>query len=129
MTWRGGWYVLCAAAVAAAFLRTGCFLGPDVPDASSDAMCSKALPDCGTVPSYDANIAPLVTSVCLPCHAAGGVASDRDLTTYANIQKIESTVLSQVYGCLMPPLDAGTAITASQRTELLQWLVCGSPNN
>lgn len=83
----------------------GCYLSGNPSDAGSDvSACTKTLPtDCTTIPSYANDIAPLVAERCLPCHAAGGVASDRDLTTYANVEQLESTVLSQVYGCLMPP--------------------------
>jgi hypothetical protein len=126
-------------------MRGGCFdfdpagNDPNVPDelpeageAGSVIACAKVLPTgCTNPPSYQTAIAPLIDSVCLPCHAAGGTASDRDLTTYANVEQIESTVLSQVYACLMPPPDGGAdaAITPTERNELLKWLVCGSPNN
>lgn len=106
----------------------GCFDTPGN-DVDAGVTCSKVLPtDCGAVPSYQTTIAPLVGSACLPCHAPGGVA-DLDLTTYQNIEQIESTVLTEVYGCLMPPADAGTTLTPSERNELLTWLVCQSPEN
>ena len=94
-------------------------------------VCTKKIPGCTSVPSYTADVAPLVHNTCLPCHAKGGTASDRDLTTYRGIVRIESTVLSQIYSCDMPPADAGpdAALTAPERTLLLQWLVCGAPNN
>jgi len=132
----------CSATVIA--LRVGCFdtpgNDPNVPDdalvadaGSATAACSKALPTtCDAAPSYKTDIAPLVARTCLPaCHEPNGTASDRDLTTYANIEKIESTVLSQVYACSMPPADAGpdATLTPQQRDEFLQWLVCGSPND
>jgi len=137
----------CALEGAAAFVllfRGGCFdvpgNDPNVPDelpqtdapAEAASACERTLPSsCSTIPSYANDIAPLVVAHCLPCHAAGGTASDRDLTTYANVAHIESTVLSQVYACLMPPSDAGAdaALTTQERDELLQWLVCGSPDN
>jgi hypothetical protein len=130
----------CAATFAFAF-HGGCFdtpgNDPNVPDEATApeaeaAVCIKKLPsDCTTIPSYATDIAPLITHGCLPCHAAGGTASDRDLTTYANVERIESTVLSQVYACLMPPADAGAnaMITQQERNDLLQWLVCNSPDN
>jgi len=130
---RRRWIFSIAAAAVTADLA--CFIGDDEPssDAGADAAaCEKVLPaDCGTVPSYVDAIAPIVAAHCLECHAPNGVASDRDLTTYANIQKLESTVLSQVYSCAMPPADAGAdaMLSGDDRTTLLRWLVCGSPND
>jgi hypothetical protein len=77
------------------------------------------------------DIAPLVKRACLPCHARGGVEANRDVTTYARLTRLETTVISQVSGCFMPPADAGpdAFMTLADRTELLQWFVCDSPNN
>jgi hypothetical protein len=100
------------------------------PDATP--ACAATLPKtCPQSPSYAKDIAPLVKRVCGPCHSQGGIASDRDLTTYANLTKLETTVLVQVNSCSMPPPDAGpeSTLTSDERTELLQWLVCGAPNN
>jgi hypothetical protein len=117
--------IASAATVFVAFYVGGCF---DTPN--DGVTCPKVLPtDCGAVPSYQTTIAPLIASVCLPCHAPGGVAADLDLTTYQNVDQIESTVLTEVYGCLMPPADAGTMLTPPERNELLTWLVCQSPEN
>ncbi len=117
MLWRA---LSTSAATALVVIRIGACLDfdtpgndPNVPEPppptiDAGAACPKVLPTgCTPSPSYQTDIAPLITSTCLPCHAAGGVASDRDLTTYANVERIESTVLSQIYGCLMPPADGG----------------------
>jgi len=96
------------------------------------AQCEAVLPKtCPTPPSYAHDIQPLMARTCVPCHSAGGVASDRNLTTYKNIQRLETTVLVQVDHCLMPPADAGpdAALSLADRSELLQWFVCGSPDN
>jgi hypothetical protein len=94
--------------------------------------CTSSVPSkCTTTPSYKTDIAPLVKRTCIPCHAPGGNASDRDFTTYAGLTRFGTTVLSQVNGCLMPPADAGpdAAMSSGDRTELLLWFVCGSPDN
>jgi hypothetical protein len=107
-------------------------------DADIDAasLCPRDLPACpSSPPSYKEDIAPLIQRDCGPCHASGGEAADRDLTTYANLHKIRITVLTQVYGCRMPPADAGGAETgppgldSADRLLLLQWLECHSPDN
>jgi hypothetical protein len=114
---------------------------PNVPDLEPDgvaqnsangAACPPALPTtCPHAPSYAKDIAPLVGRACVPCHSPGGVAFDRDLTTYRNLLRLETTDVVQVNACLMPPADAGpdAAMTLSDRRELLQWFVCGTPNN
>jgi hypothetical protein len=37
-------------------------------------------------------------------------------------------VLTEVYACQMPPVDADP-LSATERQALLAWLVCGAPNN
>jgi hypothetical protein len=101
-------------------------------DASLTAACSVSIPkSCPSAPSYANDIAPLVKRTCDSCHSVNGSASDRDLTTYKNLTKLETTSLVQVADCLMPPSDAGAdaMLSPGDRTELLQWFVCGSPNN
>ena len=101
-------------------------------DASVALACNASVPkSCPTAPSYANEIAPLVKRSCVTCHAINGSASDRDLSTYKNLTKLETTSLVQVEDCLMPPSDAGpdAALSPEDRTELLQWFVCGSPNN
>lgn len=110
---------------------------PNVPDyaafgAMSGAPCPLAPSSgCGAPPGYSQNVSPLIKRTCLPCHAPGGVASDRDLSTYANLTRLETTVISQVNGCLMPPADAGPDVmmTPEDRTELVQWFTCGAHDN
>lgn len=101
-------------------------------DAAVGANCSASIPkSCPSAPSYANAIAPLVKRTCVTCHAINGSASDRDLSTYKNLTKLETTSLVQVADCLMPPSDAGAdaMLSPGDRTELLQWFVCGSPNN
>jgi|GEM_PF-801388 hypothetical protein len=120
---------------------------PNVPDPTPDgtildlegtAVCPPATPSsCPQTPSYSKDIAPLIVRTCLPCHAPGGVAADRSfsaglgMASYANFLRLETTDFVQVAGCIMPPPDAGpdAALSLQDRTELLQWFVCGSPDN
>jgi len=136
--------MLLPGAVGLVLLAVGCTdpsgNDPNVPDrlgavsvdAAAPPGCTPALPaTCPNTPSYAENIAPLVKRTCVPCHAPGGKASDRDFTTYHGLVRLETTALTQVNGCLMPPADAGpdAAMSLGDRTELLQWFVCGSPDN
>jgi hypothetical protein len=81
-----------------------------------------------TVPSYQTDIAPILQSHCLGCHAPGGVEANKPLDSYSAVYGERSPVLTQVYGCLMPPAGS-PAPTAAERQLLLSWLVCKSPNN
>jgi hypothetical protein len=119
---------------------------PNVPDdelpfagvpaeAAPNAPCSATLPSqssCASVPSYANQIRPILARSCVPmCHETGGTSSDRDLTTYANVSNIGFSILTPLKNCTMPPVDAGpdAQITATEREELLQWLVCHLPDN
>ncbi len=50
------------------------------------------------------------------------------LETQAEMKREEQLIETQVYRCLMPPSDGSTPLSDDERTELLQWLVCGAPN-
>lgn len=119
---------------------------PNVPDPTPDgtilnlegaAACPPATPsNCPRTPSFSKYIAPLVERTCFPCHAPDGVAADRNFSSegrvsYSDFVRLETTDFVQVADCIMPPADAGpdAALSLSDRTELLQWFVCGSPNN
>jgi hypothetical protein len=119
---------------------------PNVPDPTPDgtilnlagtAVCPPATPSsCPQTPSYSKDIAPLIERTCFPCHAPGGVAADRNFSSggvasYGAFVRLETTDFVQVSDCIMPPADAGpdAALSLQDRTELLQWFVCGSPDN
>lgn len=101
-------------------------------DASDGAVatCPTDLPPAcpPVVPSYKSDIAPLLQRRCTMCHSPGGVASNRDFTSYAGVSANKSPMLNQVYGCTMPPADAAPP-SSDERHTLLTWLVCHAPNN
>lgn len=90
-------------------------------------------------PSYTTDIVPIIQGSCYPCHGPGGVEQQKfDYSTYAGVYAARSTILDQVYACLMPPVagvaDAGVEagappLTTDARVKLLGWLVCGAPEN
>jgi hypothetical protein len=132
-----------ALAIAAAL--TGCINpagnDPNVPDLEPDGTvnvlasapaCPPAAPSsCSQTPSYAKAIAPLIERACVPCHSPSGDAPDRLLTTYSEVELLETTSFVQINGCVMPPAEAGVdaALTLQERTEILEWFVCGSPDN
>jgi hypothetical protein len=72
----------------------------------------------------------LIERRCAICHAPGGQSSDKPMTSYAEVHRLASTMLTQVYRCFMPP-DGGMAmpLSSDERVEILTWLYCGAPNN
>lgn len=88
----------------------------------SDSAC----PD--SAPSYQDEIQPIVDFYCSGCHYPGNRNSSQVLETYDDLHRSVSLVEKQVYQCEMPPAGE-PQLKARERTALLQWLVCGAPNN
>jgi hypothetical protein len=88
----------------------------------SDSAC----PD--SAPSYKDEIQPLVDSYCAGCHYTGNHNSSQVLETYDDLHKSVSLVEKQIYQCEMPP-SGEPQLPTRERTALLQWLVCGAPDN
>jgi len=107
----GGWLVIAL-----------CTCGP--------APCPNDLPaSCpAPAPGYQAQIAPLIANRCGRCHGPGGPAQTIPLVNYDAVYVRRSVVLTQVYGCKMPPAGEPT-LSSEERAALLGWLVCGSHNN
>ena len=109
--------------LACGVLAIGC--GSDAPACPNDLPSGCPAP----APSYRTEVAPLFQGRCFPCHGPGGVAQPKhDFTSYAVIHDQRSKILNQVYNCRMPPAQV-PAPTMSERTTLLDWLVCGAPDN
>ncbi len=80
------------------------------------------------LPSYQADIAPLVSTRCGACHAPGGIEASFPLTTHAELYGQRRGVLNQIFTCAMPPACA-RGLEAEQRATLLKWFVCGALDN
>jgi hypothetical protein len=92
--------------------------------------CPADLPEtCGVAPSWQAEVAPIVSRACAPCHGPGGVEAARPLATYDDVYAGRRAVLDQVYSCLMPQQGSGVALTSGEQLALLHWLVCDAPDN
>lgn len=113
-------------ALALVLLVLGCTTSPGTNDA---AMCTPVTAGCpSTPPSYASDIAPLIGSRCVVCHFPGTTIAPSDLSTYDQVRRQGGTALGMVQSCLMPPPDAGV-LGEAERTELVEWLRCGAPNN
>ncbi len=97
---------------------------------TSGSTCLDDLPGAcpSTPPSYAKDVAPAIQASCTPCHAPGGRESSRLLTDYASAFANRGPSLNQIHACRMPPRDA-PPLSDANRKILLDWLVCGAPNN
>jgi hypothetical protein len=99
-------------------------------DAGDAVTCPNDLPDdgdCpGASPSYDLEIAPIIAARCTVCHAPGGVETTKRFSSYAEAYSLRRQMLTQIYGCRMPPA-AGTPLSTEERQKMLKWFVCNAP--
>jgi len=124
---------------------------------AENVMCDPPVsPTCpAVVPSFANEVYPKVfVPYCVSCHSSIGIESGRPLTTYQQIYgqggSEAGEIFAQVFeNCLMPPSNAPAQLTDTQsdggdgggdvdagdggaggaRQALLDWLVCGAPNN
>lgn len=118
------------------FLRFGLFaLGVAAVSAgcgspSPAPACSVPVTSCpAVVPSYSKDVAPVIARRCAPCHAPGGLESNRPYQTYDQVKSVQVGILFQVRSCKMPPADGGTPLSDDEKATLLGWLYCDAPNN
>ncbi len=104
---------------------------PDAPlgDANLDTAttCDRTLPDCpAKPPSYSGQVGAIFTDRCVGCHYTGSKIARTDLSSYAKIHAVRGSVLTQVFGCLMP---SDEPLQTAQRRAILEWLACGAPDD
>lgn len=88
-------------------------------DVAADCLDAAAL-------TYNADIGPIINARCTPCHAAGGVEDSILLTDYGHVTGERMTIEAQLLTCAMPP-DGSPQLTSDERTQMLSWLTCGTP--
>ena len=83
------------------------------------------------VPSYRADVLPILEQRCLPCHTPGSpLWALPDMSTYAAVYADRGVILDQIAICKMPNLGGGGApLTEPARQAVMGWLVCGAPDN
>ncbi len=83
------------------------------------------------IPSYSKDVAPVLDRACNnTCHAPG--VGPWPLNNYADVFDWGSIIGGDVEQCAMPPADAGVGdgtLSDQERGTILNWLVCGAPNN
>jgi hypothetical protein len=80
-------------------------------------------------PSWSGEVSALIQMYCESCHAPGGAAFTKPLTSYSQVFGLRGPVLNQVNACVMPPADAPLQLPESARKDIVTWLVCGAMNN
>jgi hypothetical protein len=100
-------------------------------------------PTCpGVAPSFAGDVYPnvFVPFCTTTCHSSGGLEPSMPFSTYQQIYVEAGGIFTQVFeNCAMPPstapqltddaADGGDAAMLGPRQTLLDWLVCGAPNN
>ncbi len=85
------------------------------------------------IPSWSTEIQPIVNRTCKPCHFPGGQAvlqGPYDFETYAGFLHVgSSTIRSQLRSCKMPQAGGDEPLSTADGDAILNWLVCGAPNN
>lgn len=117
-------------------LGPGC-AGSDRPDPPPDIVlggggCPSDLPDDASctsdAPSYAEQTAAMIEARCTVCHFSGNVQSPRVFESYDDVFEQRRVMLTQIYSCRMPP-EESAALSPAERRALLQWFVCGAPDN
>jgi hypothetical protein len=119
------WWVLAALGSAAAFAACS----------TNDPAASCPPVDASTcrlpIPSYANDVAPILDRRCnSTCHAPG--VGPWPLNNYPDVHDWVGIIGPYVAECEMPPDDAAAGngdMTYQERVTVLDWLVCGAPNN
>ncbi len=95
-----------------------------------EVACPNDLPStCVVAPSWSLKVSPIFNRACVSCHGGDGGEAAHPMVTWADVAARKTSVLSQIYACKMPTADAGVTFTSEERSVVLQWLVCGAPEN
>ena len=77
-------------------------------------------------PSYRREVAPIIDERCNVCHYPANPRTSVVLSDYDAVYARRQTVQSRIYSCVMPP-NTAPPLTSAERAVLLEWLVCGAP--
>lgn len=107
----------------ACLLASGC-------SSSSTRECATLPSECsGVVPSYTSDVSPIIAARCAICHKQDDPSGAWPFETHDDISDWRSSILAELRSCSMPPPDSGKALPESERALLVNWLICGAPEN
>jgi hypothetical protein len=96
----------------------------------SPRECRALSAECpATVPSYAAQIAPIISARCASCHNTDEPSNPWPLDNVGEIADWRSHFLHELETCSMPPPDSGKSLPEDERALLYAWLSCGAPDN
>ena len=104
----GGLWVMLAAGCGGGGGSSGSCSASDVPS---------ACPNSGA-PRFSSQVQPILSADCGGCHSS--------YASYSSASAQQSSIKSKVGDCSMPP---DSALSAQDRMTVLDWIVCGAPNN
>lgn len=117
MTFPRGWTtVVLALSIAGVSACSGKACPDDLPD---------SCPVDAATPSFVNDVFPIIQTRCQKCHRPTK-PRDPDLGSYDAIYAQRRAILYQIYSCTMP--NDGS-MTSDERTTVMDWFVCGAPNN
>ena len=81
------------------------------------------------VPSYRADVEPVLRNKCFACHAGnGGAVEDLDLSTFEKVHGGRVVIEGKLRARAMPPAGR-PQLTDPERRTILSWLGCNAPEN
>lgn len=101
-----------------------------IKDASNpSAQCPADVPDgCPSpAPSYTTDVVPVLDAKCNGCHTGG--EGPWPLTNHDDVVHWRYQVLREVVQCTMPPPLSKPELTEAERAMIVDWLMCGAPEN
>lgn len=88
----------------------------------------KAVLDCSAVESsYSKDIAPIITSNCMPCHGVG--SNKGDFTTYEGLNAVATSGELKEKVLIRQEMPPKGPLAEDLRKKLACWLSNGHPNN
>jgi uncharacterized membrane protein len=97
--------------------------GPTCANVGTDTCLSPA-------PTYAADVVPIIQARCVVCHMPGGQEPGMPFQTYAQLSGSDttSTIRFELDLCAMPPAGQ-PQLTDAERATIIDWIVCGAPND
>ncbi|MGO9838107.1 MAG: hypothetical protein ACLP1X_28325 [Polyangiaceae bacterium] len=114
-----GWGVLMACGNATAGSDAGTI------ENAIRTSCQLTTPTACSTPLQYADVAPILTRSCVPCHSGDAADMAWPLTAYGDVAAWAPLVQYDLCTDQMPPLDGGIAITPADRLAVLDWIQCG----
>jgi|SRR5580658_2396160 hypothetical protein len=87
--------------------------------------CQLTAPTACSTPLQYADVAPILTRSCVPCHSGDAADMAWPLTAYGDVAAWAPIVQYDLCTDQMPPLDGGIAIAPADRLAVLDWIQCG----